>query len=90
MGKEEISVLFWEFENKIHEKGSSSGELPLILVFVYFFHQFHDLFVVGTNLFNRNIMIDNVNDTCKIFAHICLTDMLERRKSLLMVIWEIC
>ena len=33
--------------------------------------QIHDLFVAGAYLFNRNIMIDDIDDTCKIFAHIC-------------------
>ena len=41
------------------------------LLFVDFFHEIHDLFVAGTNLLDRYIMVDDIDDTCKIFAHIC-------------------
>ena len=43
-----------------------------LLGFIYFFDKIHDLFVAGPNFLYRNIMIDDVNDTCKVFAHVCL------------------
>ena len=48
-------------------KGSSRFGLS----FIDFFHQFHNLFVVGTNFFYLNIMVDDIDDTSKIFAHVC-------------------
>ena len=34
-------------------------------------NEIHDLFVAGTNLLDRYIMVDDIDDTCKIFAHVC-------------------
>ena len=51
---------------RVHRQGA------LVLAFFHFFHQFDDLFVVRANFFYRDIVIDNIDDTCEIFAHICL------------------
>ena len=37
-----------------------------------FFHQFDDLVIAGSDFLHGHIMIDNVDDTCQIFAHIRL------------------
>ena len=41
------------------------------LLLIYTLHQIHDLLIAGTNLLNRNIVVDDIHNTCKIFAHIC-------------------
>ena len=43
----------------------------LFFVIVDASHEIHDLFVAGTNFLNRNIMVDNVDDACHVFAHVC-------------------
>lgn len=51
--------------------------------------QAHDLIVTGANLFHRNIMVNDVNDACKIFAHICL-NIIRLSKQLRNSVIEVC
>ncbi len=52
-----------------------------LLLFVDFFHEIHDLFVAGTNLLDRYIMVDDIDDTCKIFAHICFDHSMDGQEA---------
>lgn len=60
-----------------HKKAAAfrkNRKLPLLrCAFLAFqaFHKIHDLFVAGTNFFYRYIMIDDIDDACHVFAHIC-------------------
>ena len=78
-----IWALFLELRNKqkIYKKEEVFRKKGKLLLSIYeysfeklsgvnFLHQAHDLLIAGTNFLNGNIMIDNIDNTCKIFAHI--------------------
>ena len=64
-------IMIAKKQDRRPEPYAPSSILFLSLFLIYTLHQIHDFLVAGTNFLNGDIVVDDINNTCKILAHVC-------------------